>query len=50
MSDEGQPTNDSSRELEREERRLLRLRNVIELHAKRSEEVEDFDPEPNEAA
>jgi hypothetical protein len=50
MSDEPQPTKESTRELEREERRLVRLRNVIELSAKRLEEADDFDPEPKEAA
>jgi hypothetical protein len=50
MSDEPQPTKESSRELEREERRLVRLRNVIELAAKRPEVADDFDPEPKEAA
>jgi hypothetical protein len=50
MSDEPQPAKESTRELEREERRLVRLRNVIELTAKRPEEADDFDPEPKEAA
>jgi hypothetical protein len=50
MSDEPQRSKESTRELEREERRLVRLRNVIELTAKPPEETDDFDPEPKEAA
>lgn len=47
MSDE----QSTERELEREERRLRRLRLVVALHQKPDEEPEDdFDPEPQEAA
>ncbi len=54
MSDETQQTEDgAARELEREERRLVRLRSVIELHPSSewaADAGEDFDPDPREAA
>jgi hypothetical protein len=51
MSDERQAGDVAAvREFEREERRLVRLRSVIELDAKRAEELDDFDPDSQEAA
>lgn len=54
MSDDVQPAQESpSRELEREERRLIRLRRVIELHPQAEsadDTIGDFDPDPKEAA
>ncbi len=54
MSDSGQHPDDSGvRELEREERRLIRLRRVVELHTSPETtegQIDDFDPDPKEAA
>ena len=54
MSEEVQPAEESVvRELEREGRRLIRLRRVVELHTQAEaveETVDDFDPDPKEAA
>jgi hypothetical protein len=54
MSDEIQPAEESPlRELEREERRLIRLRRVVELHTQAEpadDTIGDFDPDPKEAA
>lgn len=51
MSDEPKAGEEAAvRDFEREERRLVRLRRVIELDAKRAEEPDDFDPDPQEAA
>jgi hypothetical protein len=54
MADSRRPVSEEhspERELEREERRLRRLRLVVSLHQKPEEDPEDdFDPEPQEAA
>lgn len=54
MSEDPQRGEESAlRELEREERRLARLRSVIELHTGSEgtgDAREDFDPDPREAA
>jgi hypothetical protein len=51
VTDEHQAGEEAAvREFEREERRLVRLRSVIELDVKRAEELDDFDPDPQEAA
>lgn len=54
MSDNIQSTEVSApRDIEREERRLVRLRRVVELQTQpepTEEGIEDFDPGPKEAA
>jgi hypothetical protein len=51
VTDEHQAGEEATvREFDREERRLVRLRSVIELDVKRTEELDDFDPGPQEAA
>jgi hypothetical protein len=51
MSDEPRSTEEPLiRELEREERRLGRLRSVVELFPQRGDDAGDDDPDPREAA